>query len=83
MNNPELSHMSWVSIETHRVKRPQVLWVNADAASITSTAFDAEDLYCCPVAGESLDTYASGTRTEWVAVVDAQLLMACNAKVWA
>jgi hypothetical protein len=66
MNNPELSHMSWVSIETHRVKRPQVLWVNADAASITSTAFDAEDLYCCPVAGESLDTYASGTRTEWV-----------------
>ncbi len=57
-----LPEPSFTPLTTRRLARPQLLWQDDRAPAL---GFDAEQVFCSPVAGDPSAAYASETRVEW------------------
>lgn len=58
-----LPEASFIPVSTRRLARPKLLWQDERAQAL---GFDAERVFCSPVAGDAPNAYANETRMEWV-----------------
>ncbi|MEO6278249.1 hypothetical protein [Roseateles sp.] len=58
-----LPEASFTPVTTRRLARPELLWQDDHAQA---QGFNAERVFCGPVAGDAPNAYADDTRVEWV-----------------